>query len=339
MRRLRWLGNREFEYTESAVKPPLPAEGEVRIQVGAVGVCGTDIHIIDGHISNARPPLVLGHEISGTIDAIGEGVTNVRPGDRVTVDQVVGCETCFFCRRGSVQFCQTGYELGFTRDGACQDFIVLPAANVYRIPDSISMEEAAVLDMEVWGALHKAGDLTGAAVLVIGDGPIGMIACQLARATGAVCVILSGRCGGRMRIARQLNVADQYVDAGSDTLQDIVELETDGCGVDLAIDCAGTQAAVEDAIRGTMPGGRVVLFGVHTKPASGFDLNPVVLKDLIVYGSVGDRRGWHEVIELASSGKLKIGPMITHRFALRDAPEAYETVRAMDGVMKAVIVL
>ena len=169
------------------------------IRVRAVGICGTDIHIISGQYGLAKPPLVLGHEIAGEIEAVGAGVTRVQPGDRVTVDQVVGCGACFFCRRGSVQFCETGFELGITRDGGCQDFVLAPMQNVHTLPDTISYEEGAILDMEVWAALDKCGIRPGDSVLVLGHGPAGMVACQIARAMGCGSVILAGRSETRLQ--------------------------------------------------------------------------------------------------------------------------------------------
>ena len=140
-------------------------------------------------------------------------------------------------------------------------------------------------------------------------------------------------------MARQWGVADRYVpDDGP--LASVIAEETGARGVDLAMDCAGSADSVRDAIASTVAGGRVVLFGVHTRSAPEFDINLIVLRDLVVYGSVSDRYGWPEAIELAATGKLRIGPLITHRFALEDAPSAYEAVQRADGsVMKAVILL
>ena len=182
MNRLIWYGGSDFRLHSSNSALPSPAPGEVLISVRAVGICGTDIHIIEGRFASARPPLILGHEIAGIVQEVGHGVTRVRAGDRVTVDQVIGCGTCPQCLRGAQQFCPQSVELGFTRDGGCQDFLILPESNVYLLPDHISLEEAAVLDMEVWGALRKCTVNEGDTVRVIGHGSAGLVACQVARA-------------------------------------------------------------------------------------------------------------------------------------------------------------
>ena len=193
MTRLVWRGQYRFELERNASAPGEPSGGEVAVRVTAVGVCGTDIHILNGDFPLAQPPRVLGHEVAGVIAGTGPNVTRVKAGDRVTIDQVAGCGHCFFCRRGSRQFCTASYELGMTRDGGCQEFLVVPEENVYPIPDCISDEEAAILDMEVWGTLHKCQVRKGDTVLVLGHGPAGMVACQIARAMGAGKVILGGR--------------------------------------------------------------------------------------------------------------------------------------------------
>ena len=339
LRRLTWKGDDEFQYEEHCQPPPSPGPWEVTLQVKAVGVCSTDLHILSGSFPLAHPPLVLGHEIAGEIIDVGEEVSRVRPGDRVTVDQVVGCGECYFCRRGSRQFCPQGYELGMTRDGGCQDLLMLPEENAYPIAESITFEEAAILDMEVWGALAKCGVRPDDTALVVGHGPAGLVACQILRALGARKVILCGRSLARLERAGALGVADRIVSSG-DGFLDVVKAETDGLGVDIAFECSGTPSGVESAIAAAKPGGRVVVYGVQAGPLDGFDLNQILLKDLVVYGTLSDRRGWEEVIDLVSRGELALGPLITHRFPLHRAQEAYQLVRSRaEGVIKAVLML
>jgi 2-desacetyl-2-hydroxyethyl bacteriochlorophyllide A dehydrogenase len=290
-----------------------------------------------GHVGLATPPLILGHEIAGEIVAVGPGVTRVRAGYRVTVDQVIGCGECFFCRRGSVQYCETGYELGITRDGGCQEFLLVPETNVYELPDSISFEEGAILDMEVWAALAKCGIRTGDSVLVLGHGPAGMVACQIARAMGARRIMLAGRSQARMQKAEALGLADRYF-AAQDDLVEIVKSETSGHGADVVFECAGSPETAAAALDAAIPGGKVVFYGLQKNAIDHFALNRIVLKDLVVFGALSDRRGWEQVISLVKNGDLRLAPLITHRFSLDCAPAAYELVRSKaDGVVKAVL--
>lgn len=288
----------------------------------------------------AQPPLVLGHEIAGRVLAVGEGVDRVRIGDRVTVDQVVGCGECVFCRRGSRQFCKRGYELGITADGGCQTLLVVPQENAFPIPATISDEAAAILDMEVWAALSKCGVQQNETVLVLGPGPAGMVACQIAKVLGAGRVILAGPAGWRMEKAQELGFADAYVFSDREDVLNRVLQETADYGVDVAVDCAGVPEALTAALTSVTPGGRVVLYGLHGGPLPSFDVNTIVLRDLVVFGALSDRQGWERVIELASNRSLRLDPLITHRFPLDEAPAAYEFVRqGADELIKAVIVL
>ena len=337
-RRLVWCGGKHFSLLRPEQPPATPGPRQILLKVRAVGICGTDIHILDEKVPLARPPRVLGHEIAGDVCLVGEGVVRVQPGDRVTVDSVVGCGACPFCRRGSRQFCTSGCELGMTADGGCQDYLVVPEENVYPVGPCISYEEAAILDMEVWGALRKCGIHAGDRVLVLGHGSAGMVACQLVRAMGAARVILCGRSRGRLAAAERLGLADRYVDIEEADVPAIAREESGGCGVEVVVDCAGTARSTRDAFEAVVPGGRVLLYGVYTEPLQKLDLNRVVLKDLSVFGALSDRTGWEEVIGLVASGSLRLKPLITHSFPLEAAPAAYELMaRRADGVIKAVL--
>ena len=339
LKRLVWEGGTQFRY-DQATEPQQPKPGEVLVRPTAVGICGTDIHAIEGRFSVARPPLVLGHEIAGVVVETGAGVDRVKVGDRVTIDQVVGCGECFYCQRGSRQFCKSGYELGLTADGGCQSFLVVPQRSAFAIPANISDEAAAILDMEVWAALSKCGVNPGESVLVIGPGSAGMVACQVARILGAGRVILAGPDSDRMKKAQELGLADAYIFTDRESVSDRSMAETSGHGVHVSIDCAGASDAFTAALTSVMAGGRVVLYGLHTRPLQSFEVNDIVLRDLVLFGALSDRRGWEDVIELVSKGKLRLDPIITHRFSFEDAPAAYDMVRRRpEGLVKAVIVL
>jgi threonine dehydrogenase-like Zn-dependent dehydrogenase len=203
----------------------------------------------------------------------------------------------------------------------------------------VSFEEAAILDMEVYAALSRCSLRPGAAALVVGDGPAGLIACQILRVMGAGTVILSGASAGRLSKAESLGLADVFVDATCDCLAEVVEHETHGMGVNLAGDFVGTAQSAADIFRSLVPGGTALLYGVHEAPLDQFDLNQIVLRDLRVFGSLSDRVGWEQVIQLVESGQLLLKPLITHCFPLERGAEAFELVRhRADGVVKAVIV-
>jgi L-iditol 2-dehydrogenase len=340
MRKLVWKGADTFEMVE-VNDPAAQALGahELLLRVKTVGLCATDIHILEGQFPSVKPPLVLGHEIAGVVEAVGPGVGRLSPGARVTCDSVVGCGRCHYCARGSRQFCSEGYELGFTRDGGCQEFLVLPEENAHLVDSGISMEEAAILDMEVYRALKKPGIRSGETVLIVGPGPAGLIGVQIARILGAGKVLLSGDAVQRLALGLQLG-ADRIIDIRTEDLAEAIKQETHGLGVDLAMDCAGTADSLRQALQSVTPGGRVVLYGVYPEPLPSASVLPLVLKDITVYGSCSDRVGWNEVINLVEQGRLNLKRLITHRFRFSEAPRAYESLRrGADGLVKAVLEL
>ena len=338
MKRLVWRGGDDLTLEYSSGSLPGPQRDEVLLKIRAVGICGTDIHILKGALPLAKPPMVLGHEVSGEIAAVGANVEHVREGDRVTLDAVVGCGHCCLCKRDSVQFCTKGFEFGITRDGGCQEYLVVPKRNVYRIADTVSFEEAAILDMEVYNAVRKCGVEPTDSVLVLGAGPIGLIACQVARILGADHVTLSDVLSGRLDAARAIGMADAYL-SGEERGEPAVTGSNGAEGYDIVIDCAGTSQSAKRALSIVRPGGRVLFYGVHEHPINDLDLNQIVLKDLVVLGAQSDRNGWEEVIDLVTSRTLDLRSLITHRFSLEEGRRAYELVgKREESVIKAVLV-
>lgn len=319
--------------------PPRPQKDQVLVKVRSVGICGTDIHITNGTVATAKPPMVLGHEFAGEIVAVGTNVGNVGEGDRVTVDSVVGCGHCPFCLRGAAQFCPDGFEFGISADGGSQDYLIVPKRNVYRVPDAITFEEAAILDTEIYNAVRKCGIRRGDRVLVLGAGPIGLITCQVVRIQGAGHVALGDVLPYRLESAETLGMADSYLPMKQDGIEQ-PDGKADFEPYDVVIDCAGGSGSVRYALHAVGLGGRVLLYAVHEKPANKLDLNQIVLKDLVVFGAQSDRDGWEEVIDLVQSGRLNLKSLITHRFPLEKGSEAFDLVRRRkDGVIKAILLL
>lgn len=310
---------------------------DVLLRVKAVGVCRTDVHILDGLVPQAQPPRVLGHEIAGAVEKIGNGVKRLQPGSRVTCDSVVGCGQCHFCLAGSRQFCVSGYELGFNHDGGCQEWLVVPEENVHVVADSVSMEEAAILDMEVYAALRKPGIRASDIVLIEGPGPAGLVAVQVARIMGARRVLLSGDSEFRLEAGKSLGV-DRTVDIRKESLARVIREETEGRGVDLVMDCAGTAESFRQALEAVIPGGKMVLYGLYPDPLPQASILPVILKDVVVYGSVSDRKYWNEVITLVEKGRLNLKRLITHTLPIDEAAMAYDLARnPRDGTIKIVL--
>jgi L-iditol 2-dehydrogenase len=340
MRKAIWRGTDLLEFVRDAAgPPPVQDPDHVRLRITAAGVCGTDVHIIQGRLRFTDPPLVLGHEFTGVVEECGVAVTGVRPGDRVKCDSVVGCGACAWCARGATQFCPTGSEFGITRDGAWCEYLVAPERNLHRLPETIPDEVAAIMDVEVFGALRKPGIAAGEVVAVFGPGPAGLIATQLARLMGAGCVILCGTRWERLEAGRELG-ADHLIHVGEQDPVKAIRGLTGGCGADLVFEASGSARAVADAIEAVRPQGKVVLYGVHGRPMPDFQVDRVVLKDLEVYGALANRTGWEELIALVAQGRLNLARLITHAFPLEAAGEAYRAASSRDsGCLKAVLLI
>jgi L-iditol 2-dehydrogenase len=264
-------------------------------------------------------------------------VKHLKPGDRVKCDSVVGCGKCEWCQRGATQFCPDGWEFGITRDGGWADWLVAPARNLRKLPAEISDEVAAIMDVEVYGALRKPGVRSGETIAILGAGPAGLIGLQVARLLGAGRVILCGTRPERLELAKRLG-ADEVIDSRACDANEAVKDLTGGLGVDLAMDAAGTDLAIQQAIRMVRPQGRVVLYGVLGHAMRDFPSDEIVLKDLILYGALPDRTGWEEFIEWVASGQLDLASLITHRFPLEQAGEALRFMRdRKEGAIKAVL--
>lgn len=339
MKRLVWHGRNAVELEDEERRIPEPKRDEVLVKIRSVGICGTDIHILKGRSLLSKPPLVLGHEIAGEIACVGSNAGSVREGDRVTVDSVVGCGHCPLCRRGSTQFCANGYELGISRDGGCQEYLIVPRRNVYRIPDRISFEQGAILDIEVYNAILKCRIELGDCVLVLGAGPIGLIACQVARLFGAGRITLADPIAERLAAAEQLGISDAYHQPAAEATDDSAH-EQEQDKYDVVIDCAGIAQSTRYALDSLRPGGKALLYGVYEEAIENLDLNRIVLRDLVLFGAQSDRRNWEDVIEMVANQRLNLEGLITHRFPLEEGMRAYDLVsRRADGVIKAVLVL
>lgn len=340
MRKVVWRGTDQLEFLRDAAAPPALANlDDVLLRITAAGVCGTDVHILAGKLRFVEPPLVLGHEFAAVVEECGPAVRRVQPGDRVKCDSVVGCGACEWCARGATQFCPAGSEFGITRDGGWAEWLVAPERNLHRLPEAITDEVAAILDVEVFGALRKPAVAPGATVAIFGPGPAGLIATQLARILGAGCVILCGTRWERLEVGRELG-ADHVVHVGEqDPVRAIREL-TGGRGADLVFEASGSAPAVTAAIEAVRPQGKVVLYGVHGKPLADFPVDRVVLKDIELYGALADRTGWEELIALVAGGRLNLARLITHAFPLEAAWEAYRAASSRaSGCLKAVLLV
>ena len=318
-----FLGKGSFEVRQAPELHPGP--GEVVIKNMVCGVCGTDVHIYHGEPGSAdvNPPVVLGHEYSGEVVEVGEGVTALKPGDHVTVDPNIYCGECVYCRNGKKQLCETMQAVGVTRDGGFGEYSLVPAAQAFKLGDSVPYEAGAMAE-PVACCLHGidlAGIKAGDRVCIVGGGAIGLIMLQLAKLSGASTLVLSEPNEKRRQVALSLG-ADAAIDPTAPDARSAYEAAL-GDGADVVIECVGNNAAVKSAFQLAKKGATIVLFSVPKVDAT-FDLPlfDVYKKELTIRGSFVNPDTHERAVRLINSGKLDFTSIITHRFNLDQLPEA-----------------
>ena len=318
-----FLGKGSFEVRQAPELHPGP--GEVVIKNMVCGVCGTDVHIFHGEPGSAdvNPPVVLGHEYSGEVVEVGEGVTALKPGDHVTVDPNIYCGECVYCRNGKKQLCETMQAVGVTRDGGFGEYSLVPAAQAFKLGDSVPYEAGAMAE-PVACCLHGidlAGIKAGDRVCIVGGGAIGLIMLQLAKLSGASSLVLSEPNEKRRQVALSLG-ADAAIDPTAPDARSAYEAAL-GDGADVVIECVGNNAAVKSAFQLAKKGATIVLFSVPKVDAT-FDLPlfDVYKKELTIKGSFVNPDTHERAVRLINSGKLDFTSIITHRFNLDQLPEA-----------------
>lgn len=317
------------------VERPVPAAGagRVLVRVRACGVCGTDRHIYAGEFP-AAALVVLGHEYAGEVVAVGEGVTDLAPGDRVAVDPNVACGTCRPCRAGQIHLCENLTALGVNYDGGFAEFSAVPRAQAYPFPAGLDWAAAAMAE-PVACCLHGidlAGIRPGHTVLVIGGGAIGQIHAQLARLSGASRVVVSDPVEARRRLALALG-ADEVLDP---TAQSIEAMRGAlGGGADVVIEAVGSAATAEQSLELAARGGTVIWFGVAA-PGAESRVRPydVYRREITLRGSFVNPHTHGRALALLAAGRLQVAPLISRRVALDEVPDllarpARDEVKAM----------
>jgi 2-desacetyl-2-hydroxyethyl bacteriochlorophyllide A dehydrogenase len=298
------------------VPDPQPGPEDVVIAPAAVGICGTDLHLVDGSYATGRYPVVPGHEFAGTVVAVGEQVQGVSPGDLVGVDPNVNCGVCRWCRIKAFNLCQRLEPIGVTRDGACAQEVVVPARVAYRLPAGVDATVGALIEPLacVLHALDRAPPLKDKDVLVYGAGSIGLLMCAVARQHGAGRVQVVEPHQVRRDAALRLG-ADHA--AASSTSLDLAE------GADIVVEASGHPAAVTDALDRIAVGGTLVQMGV-TAPETAVRLRPfsVFEKELTVLGSNSLADCYPAAVEQIPDLAATIRPLVTHTLPLASYAEA-----------------
>ncbi|MGH3435087.1 MAG: zinc-dependent alcohol dehydrogenase family protein [Sciscionella sp.] len=312
------------------VPDPSPATAEVIVEVGACGICGTDLHIAQGEFPPTPYPIIPGHEFSGRIVEMGAQVRGGwQVGDRVAVDPSLFCGYCGPCHAGHGNLCENWGATGDTVDGAFAEYVAVPAANCYRMPDALSWQQGALVE-PISCAVHgvaRIGVTAGERFLIAGAGTMGLLMQQLLQRGGAEVTVVD-RNAARLPRASRLG-------AGA-TSADISEL--DGETFDAAVDCTGASAAIESAFDALRRGGRLLIFGVAPAEAR-VKLSPfrIYNDEMTVLGSMAVLHSFGTALDLLADGAVDTEPLLTHALPLDEFPDALELMRSGAGLKVQVL--
>lgn len=308
---------------------PEPAAGEVLIRVMASGICGTDIHIFRGEYLGGYP-VIPGHEFSGVVEAVGEGVTRFKPGDRVAVEPNIACDNCEACLNNRQNFCLNWSAVGVTRPGGMAQLTTAPEKTVFDI-GQLSFEQAAFMEPLscVLHGLERLSPDLASKIAILGAGPIGVLLMQGVRAQGASHITVVDRNEARVKFAGEM---------GADvTLTDLDELKPNG--YDAVIDATGAIPVMRRAIDFARPGGKVLLFGV---PPTGKEMSiepfKIFQKGLTVLSSFTSVRNSYQALDLLRSGRINVDGLVSHRLPLEQFQHGIEVIeQGVEGVKKVQI--
>ncbi len=366
MKALKLVAYNHLEYIEDAPVPEI-GEDEVLVAVKAVGICGSDIHGIDGSTGRRIPPVIMGHEAAGDIVKVGsragggsgsksddgaaagyraqsdDGAAALRPGMRVTFDSTLYCGECFYCRRGEINFCENRRVLGvscdeYRQDGAFAEYVAVPARGVYPLPDDVSYRHAAMvepLSIAVHAARITPHDVGDSAV-VVGAGMIGLLLIQVLRASGYGRIIAVDLDDRRLELATSLG-ASAVVNPVRDDVSAVVARESAGRGVRNAFDVVGIQKSFDTAVTSVRRGGAVTIIG-NFAAAVEMPLQLVVTRQITVKGSNASSGEYPACLELIRSGTVALDPLVSAEAPLAEGAEWFRRLYDnKEGLMKVIL--
>ncbi|HWR61692.1 MAG TPA: alcohol dehydrogenase catalytic domain-containing protein [Clostridia bacterium] len=312
---------------------------EVLVKVDCVGICGTDVSVYRG-VYEARENVVLGHEYNGTVAEVGNEVSKVKAGDYVVSQASWGCGKCRWCYDGMASYCEAPNMLGRTINGALAEYLIVPENVLLKISREVTSLEAQAVVGVATGlrAVHRSGLKLGDSVLIIGPGYNALIMLQLCRLAGAKEVVMVGTRDSRLKTAQEVG-ADLTVNTRQEAdWEKSLMKRTGNLGFDICIEASGTVPALLSAVRMVKKGGTVVQYGTSFNKIDGLPQKDFYSKEISVIGSKGGFGFYPKAVSLVEQKKLKIEPLITHKFPLREAARAFEVVdQRLDDVLRAVV--
>lgn len=319
------------------IQVPEPGPGQVRIKVKRAGICATDLGYWKFGSDRLKLPVVLGHEASGVVDKIGEGVKKCKPGDRVVPQTTYYvCRECRFCRQERYNLCLNRQGIGSKADGVFAEYVVVPESSVMIMPENMTFEEGALVEPLACGVHSMADEIhvpVDSTVVVFGPGPIGLLAAQVAKVSGAR-VIVAGLSSDKARLdlaVRELGM-DMAVDIQKQDLKKIVNNMTENYGADIVVECSGSNSAVNMALDIVAKRGTMVQMGVLHKIGE-IDFAKILFKELRVVGSLSQRpTAWYTAMNLIRDRKVNVKAVTSHVLPLKDWEKAFNLTANQEGL-------
>jgi len=332
---------KRFSYEEVAV--PKPAAEEVLVAVKACGICGSDVHGMDGSTGRRRPPIIMGHEAAGVIESTGSAVNGWKVGDRVTFDSTIYCGRCDFCRSGLINLCEHRRVLGvsceeYRQNGAFAEFVSVPERILYRLPEGLLFEHAALVEPFTIAlhAIRRLQPTLNDTVVVAGAGMIGLALVQALSGAGCGRLIAIDIADERLATAAKFGATHTFNSSRENVVESILNL-TQGKGADIAFEAVGVTATVDLAIRSVRKGGAVTLVG-NVTPKIEFPLQTVVTRELTISGSCASSGEYPACLEMMARGKLSAAPLLSAVAPLADGAAWFDRLyRKEPGLLKVVL--
>jgi L-iditol 2-dehydrogenase len=332
---------KKFSFEE--VPDPQVQPQEVLVAVKACGICGSDVHGMDGSTGRRRPPIIMGHEASGVITDTGKNVSGWQAGDRVTFDSTIYCGECDYCREGMINLCDRRRVLGvscedYRQNGAFAEFVAVPPRILYRLPEGLSFEHAAMVEPFAIAlhAIRRSPPALNDNVVVVGAGMIGLALVQGLRHTGCGRLIILDVANERLSMAKKLG-ATHTINSGAENALALIQELTNGRGADVSFEAVGMTVTVDLALRCLRKGGAVTLVG-NVAPKVEFPLQVAVTRELAIHGSCASRGEYPACLDMLARGDLKAEPLISATAPLKQGADWFDRLYRKDpGLLKVVL--
>ncbi|HEY1787911.1 MAG TPA: galactitol-1-phosphate 5-dehydrogenase [Verrucomicrobiae bacterium] len=331
----------KFFYEEA----PMPEFGptDVLVAVKACGICGSDIHGMDGSTGRRRPPIIMGHEASGVIAEAGSAVDGWKRGDRVTFDSTVFCGACKFCRGGDINLCDNRRVLGvscenYRQHGAFAEFVTVPQHILYRLPDGLSFENAAMVEPVsiAFHAVRRARPILNDTAMVVGAGMIGLFVIQALRLAGCGKIVAVDVIPDKLEMACDLG-ATHAIDSGKEDVVARIQHLTGGSGTDLAVEAVGMAQTLDLAVRCVRKGGSVTLIG-NVSPKVELQLQMAVTRELTIYGSCASSGEYPACLDMLVRGSVNVAPVLSAVAPLSEGASWFDRLyRKEPGLLKVIL--